>query len=99
MNIILLLMCINKNSLLNKLYTEASKSLIDQQLAAAIIKGGKMVSKPCCNSPRNTCRGHCCGSLHAEAHAILSYYGKSLSFDRKRGWCFLSGKKSKGSKA
>ncbi len=92
-------MCINKNSLLNKLYTEAQKSVIDQQLAAAIVKGGKMVSKPCCNSPRNTCRGHCCGSLHAEAHAILSYYGKSLSFDRKRGWCFLPGKRIKGPKA
>lgn len=92
-------MCINKNTLLNKLYTEASKSLIDQQLAAVIVKCGKMVTKPCCNSPRNTCRGDCVGSLHAEAHAILSYYGKSLSFDRKHGWRFLSGKKLKGGKA
>ena len=91
-------MCINNNSLLNKLYTEASKSVIDQQLAAAIIKGGKMVSKPCCNSPRNTCRGNFSGSLHAEAHAILSYYGKSISFNKKHGWCFLSNKKIKGPK-
>ena len=92
-------MYINKNTLLNKLYTEASKSAIDHQLAAVIVKGGKMVTKPCCNSQRNTCRGNYIGSLHAEARAILTYYGKSLSFDRKYGWRFLSGKKLKGGKA
>jgi hypothetical protein len=92
-------MCDNKNSLLNRLYIEASKSKINQQLAAAIIKSGKLVSRLCCNSPRNTYHGYCCGSLHAEAHVIISYYGKSLSFDRKHGWCFLSSKKQKGSKS
>jgi deoxycytidylate deaminase len=88
----------SKNSILNKLRCEASNSIIDQQLAAAIIKGNKMISKPCCNVPRSICHGYFCGSLHAEAHAILSYYGKSLSFDKKNGWCFLSRKKFKDSK-
>ena len=78
-----------KNTLLNILRTEAQKSLIDQQLAAAITRGSKMVSKPWCNSPQNTCRGSCCGSLHAEARAIINYFGRSLTFDKKKGWCFL----------
>ena len=98
MELLIYIMCINKNSLLNKLYTEAQKSLIDHQLAAAIIRGGKLISKPCCNSPRNTCHGHCFGSLHAEARAILLHYGKSLLFDKKRGWCLKQGKRIKDPK-
>lgn len=77
------------NSILNRLCLEASKSLIDQQLAAAILKGNKIISKPVCNSPRNTCRGACFGSLHAEANAIVTYFGKSLFFDKNKGWCFF----------
>ncbi len=84
-----------KNSFINILCTEAQKSLIDQQLAAAVTRGSKMVSKPCCNSPQNTCRGSCCGSLHAEARAIVNYFGRSLSYDRKKGWCFLRGEAQK----
>ena len=80
-----------KNSILNILCQQASKSHIDQQLSAAIMKSNKLVSKPLCNAPRNTCRGAKFGSLHAETNAILNYFGKNLSFDRKKGWCFLSG--------
>lgn len=76
----------NNSNIINTLRMEAIKSLIDQQLAAAIIKGKKMITKPCCNTTRGICRGNCVGSLHAEAHAILNYYGKSLSYDRKNGW-------------
>ncbi len=78
-----------KISILNQLCFEASKSLIDQQLASVIMKGTKMVSKPFCNSPRNICRGASCGSLHAETNAIINYFGSALSFDKKKGWCFL----------
>ncbi len=81
----------SKNTLLNILCTEAQKSLIDQQLAAAVTKGSKMLSRPCCNSPQNSCRGANFGSLHAEARAIVNYFGRSLSFDKKRGWCFKRG--------
>jgi deoxycytidylate deaminase len=73
-----------KNSFINTLCTEAQKSIIDQQLAAVVIQGTKMVSKPCCNSPQATCRGSCCGSLHAEARAIVNYFGRSLSFNKKK---------------
>lgn len=80
------------NSFINILCTEAQKSLIDQQLAAAIACGSKMVSKPFCNSPQNTCRGPCYGSLHAEARAIINYFGRSLIFDKKKGWCYYGEK-------
>ena len=84
-----------KNSFINILCTEAQKSLVNQQLAAAVTRGSRMVSRPCCNSLQNTCRGSCCGSLHAEARAIVNYFGRSLSFDKKKGWCFLWGKAKK----
>ena len=74
----------SKGNLINILYHEAQKSLIDQHLAAAITKGNKILSKPCCNSVQNCCRGNCFGSLHAEARAIVNYFGRSLSYDKKR---------------
>jgi hypothetical protein len=76
-----------KDTLMNLLCNEAKKSVVDQQLAAAIIKSGKIVSKPSCNTARNLCRGAISGSLHAEARAIINYYGNAISFDRKKGWC------------
>jgi hypothetical protein len=81
----------SKGNLINILYHEAQKSLIDQHLAAAITKGNKILSKPCCNSVQNCCRGNCFGSLHAEARAIVNYFGRSLSFDKKNGWCLKPG--------
>jgi len=83
------------NMIINKLYTEATKSKIEQKLAAVIVKGARMISLPCCNSQRNTYKGMYMGSLHAEAHAMITYYGKNLTFDSKRGWCLLSRKKYK----
>jgi hypothetical protein len=77
--------------ILDILCNEAKNSVIQQQLAAVIIKGKKMVSKPCCNSQRNTCRGVAMGSLHAEARAIVNYFGRSLTFDKGKGWCLLWG--------
>lgn len=86
-------------SLFPRLIEEASHSVIKSQLAAGILKGSKMISRPCANTPRNSCRGHTCGSLHAEAHAILDYFGRDLTYNPKHGWCFLprykKGKKPK----
>jgi len=89
----------SKITLIDKLYSEAIKSQIGQQLAASIIRNGKMITEPCCNSKRNSCRGHCIGSLHAEARAILSYYGESLSWDIKYGWRFKGPQYFQNSKA
>lgn len=80
---------INKfNSILPSLIDEASHSTINSQLAAALLKGQKMISRPCSNTSRNMCRGQTCGSLHAEAHAILDYFGKDLTFSPKLGWIY-----------
>jgi hypothetical protein len=72
-----------------RLIEEANKSTIKSQLAASVLKGAKMVSRPCSNTVRNICRGKTCGSLHAEARAILDYFGRDLSYDPKKGWCFF----------
>jgi hypothetical protein len=86
------------NTLLPRLITEANTSTINWKLAAAIVKGKQSVSHICTNTDRSTCRGNLCGSLHAEAHAIIDYYGKDLIYSQRNGWCFLprKGKKSKG---
>jgi deoxycytidylate deaminase len=76
-----------KDTLLNLLCNEAKKSVVDQQLGAVIIKSGKIINKPSCNTARNLCRGVISGSLHAEARAIVNYFGDAISFDRKKGWC------------
>lgn len=85
----------NESNIINNLRIEATNSIIDQQLAAAIIKGKKMVTKPCCNTTRGICRGNYVGSLHAEANAIINYYGKALSFNKKSGWILDERFKSK----
>ena len=72
-----------------RLIQQASKSNNKYQLAAALIKGQKFVSRPCGNTHRNMCRGYACGSLHAEAHAILDYFGKDLQYSSKNGGAFF----------
>ena len=81
------------SNLQNLLYTtlipKANESQIQSKLAAGILKGSKIIGNPQCNSPRNICRGVTCGSLHAEANAILNHFGRKLRYDPKNGWCFL----------
>jgi hypothetical protein len=72
--------------IISQLINTANHSTLNSKLAAVIIKGTKILSKPCTNIERNTCRGNICGSLHAEAHAILLYFGRDLSYDPKTGW-------------
>jgi hypothetical protein len=60
------------------------KSNIQMKLAASLLKGKKMVCKPCCNTERNYYKGIHSGSLHAEANAIISYYGKNIAYDNFR---------------
>ena len=88
----------NFYNIIPSLITKAKTSTINHQLAAALIKGTKMVGSTCANIERNRCKGQQCGSLHAEAHAILTHFGKDLSFSEKIGWCYQprKGKKRKG---
>ena len=75
----------SSNKMFNKFYPifcqEASKSNISSKLAAGILKGQKLVSRVCYNTDRNFCRGVECGSLHAEANALLTHFGRSIQFD------------------
>lgn len=73
----------SKFNILCRLQNEAKNSLLEHQMAAAILKGNKVINKPCCNLNRNTCRGFQIASLHAEARVILNHYGKSLFFNQK----------------
>jgi hypothetical protein len=88
------------NNVINKLYTvmkdEAVNSNMCHQLAAGVIVERKLMTKPCCNINRNYCRGNVCGSIHAEANALLHYYGRNLQFDKhKKRWYLLHHKVKK----
>ena len=85
-------------NIIPNLIIKAKTSTFEHQLAAVLVKGSKMISTPCTNIERNRCKGHQCGSLHAEAHTILTHFGKDLSFSEKLGWCYQprKGKKRKG---
>lgn len=83
----------SKFNILNRLHEEASKSLLEHQMAAAILKGNKIINKPCCNLNRNSCRGSQIASLHAEARVILNHYGKALFFNSK-GHFYLANTKT-----
>jgi hypothetical protein len=76
-------------NLIPKMITEAQTSTLNMQLAATIIKGKIPISRICANTERSHCYGKCCGSLHAEAAALIDYYGRNLSWSDKDGWCFL----------
>ncbi len=91
------------NNFILKLYPllkdKALQSNMCHQLAAGVIVEKKLMTKPCCNNNRNYCRGNLCGSIHAEANALLNYYGRNLQFDRhKRRWYLIHWKKNKKGK-
>ena len=69
------------STLISNLYEQADKSTLQQHLAAAVIQGNKQLSDSVCNADRNLCRGHYIPSLHAEARALLSYYGKNIYYN------------------
>jgi len=72
-----------------RFFNEAMKSDINYRLAAGILCNKKLISTPCCNINRNYCRGNVCSSLHAEANALLTHYGKNLQFDTKKNRWYL----------
>jgi hypothetical protein len=90
------------NTLIPRLIEEANNNTTinatttkNWKLAATIVRGKLPISRVCANIDRGSCRGNICGSLHAEAHAIMDYYGKDLSYTPKHGWCFSQRKKGK----
>lgn len=78
------------NRYIDLLKCEALKSNIQIKLAACILKGKRMICKPCCNIDRNYYKGINYGSIHAEAHALIKYYGKNLVYNKiKKKWYLL----------
>lgn len=73
--------------MVERLSKEALKSTLSQKLASGLVKNGKIVGNVYCNCERNLIRGNFCSSNHAESRAILCFFGKNISFQRKRGWC------------
>lgn len=88
------------NNLISRFYQDfrnvAQKSDICYQLAAGVLHDKRLVTKPCCNVTRNFCRGNFCESVHAEANALLNYYGKNLQYDHaKNKWLLTKNKPKK----
>jgi tRNA(Arg) A34 adenosine deaminase TadA len=67
-------------SIIDQLYNIALKSNIEHKLAAVIIKGNKIISKPSNNTSFIMIKNINTGSLHAEVNAIIKYFGKSFYF-------------------
>lgn len=84
-----------KNVILDKLINKAQQSTLTQKLSAVIVSGGKMLSPCCSNVQRNSCRGAVMGSLHAEANAVMNYYGRYLRHSPKNGWYIFQGERGK----
>jgi hypothetical protein len=76
------------NNLFPRLINEANNSNINIKLAATMLKGKQPIGRICSNTERSQCRGHNCGSLHAEARTLIDYYGKSLVWTSRQGWYF-----------
>jgi len=97
--IIIFMISIKTLNILDDLYEEASKSIIQHQLAAVICKGDKILSKPYCNSPKisskNIADGIINGSIHAEVNAILNYYGKDFYYNKNKQLVYISNNNKK----
>jgi len=55
-------------------------------VASVLLRNSKPIGRICCNSKRNYCRGKVCSSIHAEANAMLTHFGKHISYSPKYGW-------------
>ena len=65
-------------------------------MVAGVLKDKKLVGRPKCNLDRNLYRGYSYGSTHAEAGALIEYFGKDICFDRtKHIWSSSNKKKNK----
>jgi hypothetical protein len=73
------------NSNLMALKAEAAKSSMNEKLAAVVINR-RQLSKIHTNDNKSAANG--CLSLHAEANALIKYYGRNLTYIRKK-WRLL----------
>jgi hypothetical protein len=77
------------------LHNEALKSNISVKMAACLLYNKKIIGSVCSNLDRTHYHNLQYGSFHAEARAIIAFFGKRLIFDNVRNiWC-LNGKRIK----
>ena len=81
---------INK-TIFDNMVSVAKSSEISFKLAATLLNGKKQIGRILPNTNRMCCRGKITPSMHAEAHTILKYYGKSLHYSDSSGWRVLRG--------
>ena len=75
------------NSIINILISEAKKSDVKyHHLAACILDKKKIVDKPYANISRTCYHGDINSAFHAEARALLRFFGKDIIFKSK--WTF-----------
>lgn len=91
------------NVLFDKVYSKLKEGAINSPIVykhcAAILKHRKIMGKPCCNNYGCVHSDCSLGSVHAEANAILSYFGKDIYFDYKiQKWAISKKVKNKGRK-
>ena len=82
------------NSIINQLCKKAATGIINQQMAAGIIKNNKLISKICCNKYLNILKGAIISTLHAEVNTILQYCGNSFYFDENQKPVFIEKKQN-----
>jgi hypothetical protein len=74
-------------SLINKMIDNIKNNqYIKIGVAAVLLHGTKPIGDVCNNTTRNYFRGTICPSLHAEANAVMTYFGKHISYSPKHGW-------------
>ena len=79
-------------TILSSLINKATQGSMQSQLCAGIMKNNVLINKAV-NQNRTYLRGYSSCSLHAEVAAISSFYGKSLSYNKR--WCILPPKRKK----
>jgi len=67
----------------------------DKKLSATLISGNKVMCKPCTNIQKNKLFGCNICTLHAEANAIISYFGRSFYYNKNTNKVFLPKKNNK----
>lgn len=76
---------------INTIKSIASKSPLNTQVAAVVLRGNLFATEPSCNTYNN--KKSCCnqGSIHAERNAIIKYFGDAGENTVKYGYCLKGG--------
>jgi deoxycytidylate deaminase len=81
-------------NIIDKLLITAQESIINHKMAAVIIKGNNILSKPCYNTPKISKKYIfdyyiISNTIHAEENAIINYYGKNFYYNKCKNIVYL----------